>query len=251
MALRSGRYHNLKHHKDAADQKRAAAWAKMGVLISSAVQLGGGVRPEDNPRLRLAITRARAVQMSSEAIERAIKKGAGGGEEGNYEEVRYEGFGPGGVAIIVEALTDNRNRTASEVRAAFSRHGGALGETNSVSFQFDRVGVVQYAPEVASADAMLEAAIEAGASDCQSSEAGHEIICDPEELAAVRDALEARFGPPSEARLGWRPQATVPVDDERAPELLKLIEQLDDNEDVQRVVANFEVSDAVLARLGG
>ena len=242
-------FKNIMHRKGRQDATRARMFTKLIREIVTAAR-SGLADPAANPRLRAAIQAARAANMPKDNIDRALKKVQGGQAE-NYEEVRYEGYGPAGVALIVEALTDNRKRTASEVRAAFSRHGGALGETNSVSYQFDRVGLVQYAAEVASADAMLEAAIEAGASDCQSSEAGHEITCDPEQLAAVRDALEARFGPPSEARLGWRPQATVPVDDEHAPELFKLIEQLDDNDDVQRVVANFEVSDAVLARLGG
>ncbi len=242
-------FKNIMHRKGRQDATRARMFTKIIREIVTAAR-AGLPDPAANPRLRAAIQAARAANVPKDNIERALKKVQGGQAE-SYEEVRYEGYGPAGVALIVEALTDNRNRTASEIRAAFSRHGGALGETNSVSYQFDRVGLVLYPAEVATADAMLEAAIEAGASDCQSSEAGHEITCDPEELAAVRDALEARFGPPSEARLGWRPQATVPVDDERAPELFKLIEQLDDNDDVQRVIANFEVSDAVLARLGG
>jgi YebC/PmpR family DNA-binding regulatory protein len=169
----------------------------------------------------------------------------------DYEEVRYEGYGPGGVAMIVEALTDNRNRTASDVRAAFAKFGGSLGETNSVSFQFDRVGQIRFAADVATADEMLEAAIEAGAADCTSDEDGHEVVCAPDDLAAVRDSLEAKFGPPEQAFLGWKPQVTVPVEDDRVESLFKLLEVLDDSDDVQRVVANFEVSDAALARLNG
>jgi YebC/PmpR family DNA-binding regulatory protein len=242
-------FKNIMHRKGRQDATRARAFTKILREILTAARTGMP-DPAANPRLRSAIQAARAANVPKENIERAIKKAQGGQAE-SYDEVRYEGYGPAGVAIIVEALTDNRNRTASEVRAAFTRHGGALGETNSVSFQFDRVGQIRYAADVASADAMLEAAIEAGAEDCQSSEDGHEILCQPDDLGSVREALEARFGPPSEALLGWKPQATVPVDDERAEGLFKLIEQLDENDDVQRVIANFEVSDAALARLAG
>jgi YebC/PmpR family DNA-binding regulatory protein len=153
------------------------------------------------------------------------------------------------VALIVETLTDNRNRTAAEVRAAFSKLGGSLGETGSVSYQFDRVGEIVYPAEAADPDTMLEAAIEAGAEDCRSDESGHEIVCAPDDLAAVRDALEARLGPPEAARLGWRPQATVPIGEEQAETLFRLLETLDESDDVQRVIANFEVDDAVLERL--
>jgi YebC/PmpR family DNA-binding regulatory protein len=163
--------------------------------------------------------------------------------------VRYEGYGPGGVAVIVETLTDNRNRTAAEMRATFSKLGGSLGETNSVSFQFDRVGEIRYAAETADSERVLEAAIEAGAEDVHSSADGHEIVCAPDDLATVRDALEARLGPPEEARLGWRPQTVVPVGGDQAETLFRLLDLLDDNDDVQRVVANFEVADEELLRL--
>jgi YebC/PmpR family DNA-binding regulatory protein len=190
--------------------------------------------------------------MSRDTIERAIKRGASpGGDDATYEEVRYEGYGPGGVAIIVEALTDNRNRTAGDVRSACTRAGGALGETNSVSFMFDRVGVVRYPATIGDADAVLEAAIEAGADDARSDEGGHEVTCPPDDLGQVRESLEARFGPPEAARLSWRPKSATPIADEPAQKLFKLLETLDDSDDVQTVIANYEVSDETLALLAG
>ena len=240
-------FKNIMHKKGAADARRSKVFSKLAKEITVAAKLGTP-DPAMNPRLRLAIQNARAENMPKDNIERAIKKAQGAQSE-SYDEVRYEGYGPGGVALIVEALTDNRNRTGSEVRAAFARHGGALGETNSVSFQFERVGQIRYPAEVADAEAMLEAAIEAGATDCESTDEAHEITCAPDDLSAVRDALEVKFGPPEQAHLGWVPQATVPVDDDRAETLFKLIDQLDGNDDVQRVIGNFEVSDAALARL--
>ncbi|MGH6927707.1 MAG: YebC/PmpR family DNA-binding transcriptional regulator, partial [Dongiaceae bacterium] len=179
----------------------------------------------------------------------AIKRGAGGADDANYEEVRYEGYGPGGVAIIVEALTDNRNRTASEIRTAFSKAGGNLGETNSVSFMFEHKGVVRYPAKAGSTDAMFEAALDAGAEDVSSDSEAHEIVCATEQFSAVRDALEAKFGAPQEARLNWRPRNTVPVDADAADSLLKLLGTLEDNDDIQAVAANFEVADDVMARL--
>jgi YebC/PmpR family DNA-binding regulatory protein len=204
--------------------------------------------PAANPRLRSAIQAARAANVPKENIERAIKRAIGGEGEA-FEEMRYEGYGPGGVAIIVETLTDNRNRTAAEVRTAFSKFGGSLGETGSVSFQFEHVGEIRYDASAADPDTMLEAAIEAGAQDCQSSADGHEIICAADDLNTVREALEERLGPPEAAHLGWRPQITVPIGPDQAETLFKLLEILDDNDDVQRVVANFEVDDALLERL--
>ena len=241
-------FKNIMHRKGRQDAVRARAFTKLlrEILVAAKTGLPD---PAANPRLRSAIQAARAANVPKDNIERAIKKATGGQGE-NYDEVRYEGYGPGGVALIVEVLTDNRNRTASEVRAAFTRHGGALGETNSVSFQFERVGQIRYPAEAADAEAMLEAAIEAGATDCESNDEAHEITCAPDDLSAVRDALEAKFGAPEQAHLGWVPQAMVPVDDEKAETLFKLIDQLDNNDDVQRVIGNFEVSDAALARLG-
>jgi YebC/PmpR family DNA-binding regulatory protein len=241
-------FKNIMHRKGAQDAKRARAFAKIIREITVAAR-SGLPDPASNPRLRSAIAWAREENMSRETVERAIKKasGAGGGED--YQEVRYEGYGPSGVAIIVEALTDNRNRTAGDIRSAFAKNGGALGETNSVAFQFERVGVVRYPEGAATADAMLEAAIEAGAEDVESGAEGHEIRTAPDGLVAVRDALEARFGAPERARLEWRPTVTVPLDEEQAQAVLKLVEQLDDNDDVQTVYANFDIPEAVMQRL--
>jgi YebC/PmpR family DNA-binding regulatory protein len=187
--------------------------------------------------------------MPKDTVERAIKRGSGAGEGENYDEVRYEGYGPGGVAIIVEALTDNRNRTASEVRAAFTKAGGHLGESNSVSFLFDRFGQVTYPAAAASPDAMFEAAVEAGADNVESGADGHAITTAPEALNEVRDGLERRFGPANSARLVWKPKTLAPVEGGAAEALFKLLEALEDSDDVQNVYANFEVSDDVMARL--
>ena len=242
-------FKNIMHRKGRQDRVRAQLFTRLQREIQVASR-SGLPDPAFNPRLRAAIQAAKAANMPKDNIDRAIKRGQGGDAE-SYDEVRYEGYGPGGVAVIVEALTDNRNRTASAVRSSFAKHGGALGETNSVSFQFNRVGLIRYPAGVADADAMLEAAIEAGAEDCESAEDSHEITCAPDELAAVQETLEARFGPPEQATLSWKPQATVPVDDEKAEALFRLLEALDENDDVQRVIANFEVSEGALARLAG
>ena len=199
-------------------------------------------------RLRAAILAARAENVTKDVIERAIKKGQGGDTE-NYEDMRYEGYGPGGVAVIIEALTDNRNRTAGEVRATFTKHGGNLAETGAVSFMFDHVGVIEYDAKVGSADAMLEAAIDAGADDVVSTESGHEIFASSGTFHEVSKALEAKFGEPRKAGLVWKPQNTVPVDDEQGEKVLKLIETLNEHDDVQNVYANFEVSDALVAKM--
>jgi YebC/PmpR family DNA-binding regulatory protein len=203
-----------------------------------------------NPRLRAAVVAARQENMPKDNIERAIKK-AMGGEGENYDEIRYEGYGPGGVAIIIEALTDNRNRAASDIRSYFTKAGGNLGETGSVSFMFDRSGIVEYDASAASDDAMLDAAIEAGADDVISSESGHEIYASQETFREVAKALEAKFGEPRKAALTWKPQNTVAVDDETGERLLKLMDMLNEHDDVQNVFANFEVSDALVAKLGG
>jgi YebC/PmpR family DNA-binding regulatory protein len=241
-------FKNIMHRKGAQDAKRAKMFTKLIREITVAAR-AGLPDPNQNPRLRAAVTAARTANMSRDTIERAINRGSGqsGGE--NYEEVRYEGYGPGGVAIIVEALTDNRNRTAGEVRTAFNKLGGTLGETGSVSFQFARVGAVRYPAAAASADAMLEAAIDAGADDVESGEESHEVYCKPDELNAVRDALEAKFGAPEKAALSWRPQNTIEVSGEAAENLLKLIEALDDSDDVQAISANYTVPEAEMARL--
>lgn len=243
-------FKNIMYRKGAQDKKRAKVFTRLIREIQVAAR-AGLPDPDMNPALKSAIIAAKAANMPKDNIDRAIKRAAGEGEGDVYEEIRYEGYGPGGVAIIVETLTDNRNRTAGEVRTAFNKNGGSLGETNSVSFQFDRVGSINYAADVASADQMFEAALEAGASDVGTSEAGHEISCAPEDLHIVRAALQARFGSPQGAELQWRPQTTVPVGGDHAETLLKLIEVLDDNDDVQTISANFEIDDAVLASLTG
>jgi YebC/PmpR family DNA-binding regulatory protein len=204
--------------------------------------------PAMNPRLRAAILAARAENMPKDNIERAIKKSQGGDAE-NYDEIRYEGYGPGGVAIIVEAMTDNRNRTASDVRSVFTKAGGNLAETGAVSFMFDRYGVVEFAADVADADAMLEAAIEAGADDVESDETGHVIYTDQGALAEVTKALEARFGEPRKSGFLWKPQTAIAVDDEAGEKLIRLVESLQDHDDVQNVYGNFQLSDALMARL--
>jgi YebC/PmpR family DNA-binding regulatory protein len=187
--------------------------------------------------------------MPRDTVERAIKKAAGAAGSDDYVEVRYEGYGPAGVAVIVEALTDNRNRTAGEVRSAFGKNGGVLGETNSVSFLFNRMGVVRYPASGASADDMLEAAIEAGADNVESDAEAHEVTCAPDDFFAVRDALEARFGVPESAKLEWRPTTSVTLDEERAATLLKLLDALEESDDVQNVYANFDIPDAVMQTL--
>jgi YebC/PmpR family DNA-binding regulatory protein len=240
-------FKNIMHRKGRQDARRARTFTRLVREVQVAAR-AGLPDPAANPRLRSALQAARAANVPKENIERAIRRGSGGEGE-SFEEVRYEGYGPGGVALIVETLTDNRNRTAAEVRAAFTKLGGSLGETGSVSYQFDRVGEIVYSADAADPDTMLEAAIEAGADDCRSDESGHEIICAPDDLASVRDALEARLGPPAAARLGWRPQATVPIGEDQAETLFRMLEILDDSDDVQRVVANFDVDEAVLERL--
>jgi YebC/PmpR family DNA-binding regulatory protein len=205
--------------------------------------------PSANPRLRAAIQAARAANMPKDTVERAIKRGAGGDAADNYEEVRYEGYGPGGVAVIVEALTDNRNRTAGEVRAAFSKNGGSLGETNSVSFMFDRVGEIVFPAAAASAEALFEGALEAGADDVQSDDESHTVTCSQDDFAQVRETLEQKFGEPTSAKLVWRPKTTTPIDGEKAETLFKMIEVLEDSDDVQQVYANFEISEDELQKL--
>jgi len=241
------KFKNIMHRKGAQDKKRAKVFAKHAREIFVAAK-SGMPDPEKNPRLRTAIIAARAVNTPKENIERAIKKAEGGDGE-NYEEVRYEGYGPSGVAVIVEALTDNRNRTASEVRSTFTKHGGNLGETGSVGFMFERTGIIEYSADAADADAMFEVALEAGAADVVSDEDGHEISCAPDDFASVRDALEEKFGTPTEARLDWKPNTTTDLDEQAASTMLKLIDVLEDNDDVQSVSSNFEVSDEILAKL--
>jgi YebC/PmpR family DNA-binding regulatory protein len=242
-------FKNIMYRKGAQDKKRAKVFTKIIRELTTAARTGLP-DPAANPRLRAAVLAARQANMPKDTVERAIKRGAGGGADDAYEEVRYEGYGPGGVAVIVEALTDNRNRTASEVRAAFTKSGGALGETNSVSFMFDRVGEISYPAAAASADDMFEAAIEAGAKDIESDTEQHLVTCVPEDSNAVRDALESRFGPAGSARLVWRPRTASEIGEETATNLFKLLEALEDSDDVQNVYANFEVAEDVMTRLG-
>jgi YebC/PmpR family DNA-binding regulatory protein len=241
-------FKNIMHRKGAQDARRARQFARLIREITVAARQGLP-DPASNPRLRAAVTAARQANMPRDTVDRAIKKAAGAGAGDDYVEVRYEGYGPAGVAVIVEALTDNRNRTASDVRSAFSKHGGALGETNSVSFLFTRLGLIRYPAAIADADAMLEAAIEAGAENVDSTADGHEISAAADDFFAVRDALEAKFGEPETARLEWRPTTTVALDEERAGAVLKLLDALDDSEDVQNVWANFDVAEGVMERL--
>jgi YebC/PmpR family DNA-binding regulatory protein len=240
-------FKNIMHRKGRQDKVRSKLFGKLAREITTAAKLGQP-DPAFNPRLRAAIIAARAENMTKDVIERAIRKSQGGDAE-HYDEMRYEGYGPGGVAVIVEVLTDNKNRTAGDVRATFTKAGGNLAETGAVSFMFDHVGVVEFDAKVASPDAMLEAAIEAGAEDVVSSESGHEIYTTNESLNDVAKALEAKFGEPRKAALTWKPQNTVPVDDEQGEKVLKLIDALNDQDDVQHVYANFEVSDALVAKL--
>jgi len=240
-------FKNIMHKKGRADKARSKLFSKLAREITVAAKLGMP-DPAFNPRLRAAILAARAENMPKDNIERAIKKSQGSDSE-SYDAIRYEGYAPAGVAVIVEALTDNRNRTAGEVRAIFTKNGGNLAETGAVSFMFDHVGVVEYDAGVASADVMLEAAIEAGAEDVISNEDGHQIFTTPDDLSDVAKALEAKFGEPRKSALTWKPQNTVNVDDEAGEKIIKLIESLDDNEDVQNVYANFEVSDALVQKM--
>jgi YebC/PmpR family DNA-binding regulatory protein len=237
------------HKKGKQDAIRSKLFSKLAREITVAAKMGTP-DPAMNPRLRMAVLAARAENMPKDNIQRAISKASAADGE-NYDEVRYEGYAPGGVAVIVEALTDNRNRTAGEVRSYFTKAGGALAETGAVSFMFDHVGLIVYDKAAASDDAMLEAAIDAGADDVQSSEEGHEIITSMEALKEAQKALEAKFGEPRKASIVWRPQTTISVDDEAGEKILKLIGALEENDDVQNVTANFEVSDALVARLQG
>ena len=242
-------FKNIMHRKGKQDAVRSKMFAKFAREITVSAKLGLP-DPNMNPRLRAAIQAARAENMPKDNIERALKKALGGDAE-NYEEIRYEGYAPGGVAVIVEALTDNRNRTAPEVRSYFSKSGGALAETGAVSFMFDRVGVIEFEAKVASEDQMMEAAIEAGADDVSTSEDGHEVTTTLESLRDVAKALEEKFGEPRKTGMIWRPQNTIMVDDEAGEKIMKLLDNLNDSDDVQNVYSNVEFSDALMAKLGG
>jgi YebC/PmpR family DNA-binding regulatory protein len=240
-------FKNIMHRKGRQDAVRSKMFSKFAREITVAAKMGMP-DPDMNPRLRLAIQAAKAQSMPKDNIQRAINKAAGGDTE-NYEEVRYEGYGPGGVAVIVEALTDNRNRSASNVRAAFTKAGGALGETGSVSFMWDRAGEIYYPASAGDADKIMEAAIEAGAEDVQSDEEGHTIYCAFADIGEVSKALEAALGEAETVKTIWKPQNTIPVDEERAQSLMKLIAVLEDDDDVQNVYANFEVDEETMAKL--
>jgi YebC/PmpR family DNA-binding regulatory protein len=240
-------FKNIMYRKGRQDAARSKVFSKLSREITVAAKQGGP-EPDMNPRLRLAIQGARAENMPKDNIERAIKKGEGGEAEA-YEAARYEGYGPGGVAIIVEALTDNRNRTAGAVRSYFAKHGGSLGEPGSVSFNFSRVGEIVYPAGAGSADEVLEAAIEAGAEDVVSDQSSHVVTCGFEDLGEVSSMLAERLGEAASVKLVWRPHTMAPVDEDTARTIMKLLGALDDDDDVQDVAANFEVSDEVLQKL--
>jgi YebC/PmpR family DNA-binding regulatory protein len=240
---------NIMHRKGKSDAARSKVFSKLAREITVAAKLGVP-DPAFNSRLRLAVTNARSQSMPKENIDRAIKK-ASGSEGENYDEIRYEGYGPGGVAIIVEALTDNRNRTASNVRSTFDKNGGALGATNSVSFMFDRVGEIAYPVKVGDADKVMEAAIEAGADDVESDEEGHWIYTSFESMGEVAAALEKSLGEAESVKAIWKPQNNVPVDAEKGATLVKLISILEEDDDVQNVYANFDMSDEDYAKVAG
>jgi YebC/PmpR family DNA-binding regulatory protein len=239
-------FKNIMFRKGKQDKERSKLFSKLAREITVASK-SGLPDPNHNPRLRTAIIAAKAQSMPKDNIERAIRKGQGGDAE-NYDEVRYEGRGPGGVALIVEALTDNRNRTSADVRSTFAKYGGEMGASNSVAFLFDHVGQIVYPRNKGSDDQMLELAIDVGANECVSSEEGHEFVTGLDDFIAVRDALEAKLGAPSSAAFTWRPQNAITVRDEAAEQLVKLIEALDDHDDVQNVFGNYELSDAALAK---
>ncbi len=238
---------NIQHRKGRQDAARSKIFSKLAKEITVAAKMGDP-DPDKNPRLRLAVKEAKKQSVPKDVIERAIKKSQASDGD-NYDEIRYEGYGPGGIAVIVEAMTDNRNRTASSVRSIFAKSGGNLGETGSVSFMFDRVGLITYPASVGDADTVMMAAIEAGAEDVESTDEGHEIYCADTDLHGVSTALEAALGESESAKLVWKPQTTTELDLEGAQKLMRLIEALEDDDDVQNVTANFEISEEVMAQL--
>jgi YebC/PmpR family DNA-binding regulatory protein len=242
-------FKNIMHRKGRQDAARSKLFGKLAREITVAAKTGLP-DPAMNPRLRLAVQAARAENMPKDNIERAIKKATGGDSEA-YENIRYEGYGPGGVAVIVEALTDNRNRTGGAIRAVFTKHGGNLGATGAVSHMFARVGEIAYKPDVASADAMLEAAIEAGADDVTSDDQGHVVTCAFESIGEVSSALEAKFGEANSSKIVWKPQTTAPISGDQVESVMKLISALEDDDDVQTVFANFEVDEETMKRMVG
>ncbi len=240
-------FKNIMFRKGAQDAKRAKIFTKIGRELTVAAKSGADA--EFNPALRAAIALAKSNNMPKDNIERAIARGSGGADGADYTEIAYEGYGPGGVAVIVDALTDNRNRTASEVRAIFTKHGGNLGESGSVAFQFRRVGSIRYPVDAAKDDDMFEAALEAGGEDVVSDSDGHEIVTAPDDFARVCDGLKEKFGDPESAGLTWKPSVTVPVDEDLARTMMSLIETLDDNDDVRSVSTNLDVSDEIMEKL--
>ncbi|MCP5395447.1 MAG: YebC/PmpR family DNA-binding transcriptional regulator [Sphingomonadaceae bacterium] len=242
------KFKNIMHRKGAQDKKRSNLFSKLSREITVAAKMGMP-DPDMNPRLRLAVNAAKAQSMPKDNIQRAIDKASAAGGE-DYEEVRYEGYGPGGVALIVEALTDNRNRTATNVRTAFSKNGGNLGSEGSVSHGFDRLGLIEYPASAGDEDTVLEAAIEAGAEDVESSEDGHAIWTAADALHGVATELEKALGDADSVKLAWKPNITVDMDEKGAGTLLKLVDTLDDDDDVQTVWGNYEISDEIMAKLG-
>lgn len=242
------KFKNIMHRKGAQDAKRAKKFTRL--IKELAVAAKSGTDPEGNPRLRTALLACRGANMPKDNIDRVLKKAEGGDGE-QYDEIRYEGYGPGGVAVIVEALTDNRNRTASEVRATFNKFGGNLGETGSVSFMFDRVGQILYPHDAADDEAMFEAGLDAGADNVESDDNGHEITTAVEDYNSVREALEQSFGTPEESDLTWKPHNTTPINEDQAQTFMKLMDALDDLDDVQNVASNVDIPEDVMAKMNG
>lgn len=243
-------FKNIMHRKGAQDIKRGKIFTKLGREIIVATKIGGA-DASSNPRLRAAIIAARQQNMPKDKIENAIKRGSGDVDTDNFDDIRYEGYGPGGVAVIVETLTDNRNRTVSEVRTIFNKAGGSMGDSGSVSFMFDQVGIIEYPADAAEDDAIFEAALEAGADNVESTAEIHEIICAVEAFSQVRDGLAETLGDAASAKLGWIPKSGTPLDEEKAAALIKLVETLEDNDDVQNVFHNAEIEDSILEKLAG
>ena len=242
------KYKNIMYRKGAQDKKRSAMFSKLSREITVAAKMGVP-DPDMNARLRAAVNAAKAQSMPKDNIQRSIDKASASDAE-NYEDIRYEGFGPGGVSLVVEALTDNRNRTATNVRTAFSKNGGNLGASGAVTHGFDRLGLIEYPAEAGDADQVFEAAIEAGAEDVESDEGGHQIWTTVDDLHGVARALEGALGEAENVKLAWRPQTSIEVGEGEAEQLLKLVDALEDDDDVQTVWGNYEIPDAVLEKLG-
>jgi YebC/PmpR family DNA-binding regulatory protein len=239
---------NIKHRKAAQDAKKGKVFTKIAKELTVAAKIGGG-DPEMNPRLRVALDKARAANMPKDNVERAIKKGTGDGSESNYEQVNYEGYGPGGVAILIQTLTDNRNRTVSEVRSTLTKRGGSMGEAGSVAWIFEQKGIIQVKKDVVDEDTIMMIAIDAGAEDISVEDDIYEIICEPKEYWAVKEALEENGIEMLHSEITMKPQNTVPLGKEDAEKLMKLIEYLEDLDDVQEVFANFDIDDEVMEEL--